>query len=342
LEHNFNYFFKQFEKLNIKNIHYLKKYINICLKYKDVKLVNTHIHHILPSSLFPEFKNLSIHTFNSFILPVRVHLIAHYMLAKALGGNMWFAYNNMNAHNVKLSSRLYENGIAQMRLEMSKIAKNKVMAKDKTTGKIIKVSKYVFDNNDNLVGSMKNIFVGENNISKRPDIREKISKAKQGFINVFEIQSGKRTSIHRDNFNEQYYIKDKSAGKRLKNKIYVKDKNGNIFHVFKDDEKYLNGEYIHINKGRKHTPEQNLKCSQSSKGRKIQNVDNYKKPLYLIKDTMIFEILGFKELEQISDEFNISFSVLCEYSNKIVPYPKTNKCVNYAKRYNTSNWMLCK
>lgn len=37
---------------------------------------------------------------------------------------------------------------------------------------------------------------------------------------------------------------------KIKNRITVKDLNGNIFSVFKDDPRYINGEVVHINKGK--------------------------------------------------------------------------------------------
>lgn len=101
-----NYFIEK----NYKSNRWLKRYLLFVDKFQLPNTIKneTHNHHILPFSLFPEFKSLIKHPFNKAILSHRAHLIAHYMLAKALGDKMWFAYNNMNAHNVKLSSKLYE------------------------------------------------------------------------------------------------------------------------------------------------------------------------------------------------------------------------------------------
>ena len=41
------------------------------------------------------------------------------MLAKALQGNMWYAYNNMNAYKVRLSSRLYESAQREVSIQQS-------------------------------------------------------------------------------------------------------------------------------------------------------------------------------------------------------------------------------
>ncbi len=61
-----------------------------------------------PRSLFKEYKSFTKYPENKSVLTHRAHLIAHYLLAKAIGGTMWYAYNNMNAHKVRLSTRLYE------------------------------------------------------------------------------------------------------------------------------------------------------------------------------------------------------------------------------------------
>lgn len=105
----------------VKDERWLKRYLRFIeifsLESQIVK--ETHNHHILPSSIYPEYADLKINEWNKSILKTRAHLIAHYILAKALGGNMWFAYNNMNCHKVKLSSRLYEIGTNNMRAQMS-------------------------------------------------------------------------------------------------------------------------------------------------------------------------------------------------------------------------------
>lgn len=101
-------------KFNCEINMWLIRYVKFIFKFnitdsKSSKKV--HKHHILPRSLYPEFKSLHKNKWNKCVLTHRAHLIAHYMLAKALGGNMWFAYNNMNAHGVRLKSRLYESAM---------------------------------------------------------------------------------------------------------------------------------------------------------------------------------------------------------------------------------------
>jgi len=111
-----NYFIEK----NYKTNRWLERYLLFVNRFQLSQSIKneTHNHHILPVSLFPEFKSFIKNPFNKAILNHRSHLIAHYMLAKALGDKMWFAYNNMNAHNVQLSTKLYESaqkevGVAQ-------------------------------------------------------------------------------------------------------------------------------------------------------------------------------------------------------------------------------------
>lgn len=241
---------------NVKNAYWLNRYIKFINMFKldEEHTDETHNHHIMPSSLYPEYSNLNDNNWNKAILKTRAHLIDHYMLAKALGGNMWFAFNNMNCHNVRLKSRLYEIGIKNMRKEMSKIRQGVVSAINIFTGEKICVSKEEFDSNDDLVGITKGLFVGDNNVSKRIDVRNKISVAKQGFINVIINKTGKMTSIHRDLFDDSKYTKPTNTP--LHNSlICVYDENKNIIQIENTHPKYIDGTYKHINTGRKRSEE---------------------------------------------------------------------------------------
>ncbi len=240
----------------VKDKRWLKRYLRFIETFSlESEIINeTHNHHILPSSLYPEYADLKINKWNKSILKTRTHLIAHYMLAKALGGNMWFAYNNMNCHNVKLSSRLYEIGAKHMREQMSELRKNTVSAINLVTGEKYHVSKNEFDNNQNLVGVTKGMFTGDKNPAKNKSTGDKISKAKKGYINVIIKETSKMTSIHRDKFNEEIYEIPKNTA--LHNSlICVYDETNKIIQVENTNEKYLNGTYKHINIGRKKSKE---------------------------------------------------------------------------------------
>jgi len=281
----------------VKDKRWLKRYLRFIETFslESEIIKETHNHHILPSSLYPEYADLKINKWNKSILKTRTHLIAHYMLAKALGGNMWFAYNNMNCHNVKLSSRLYEIGAKHMREQMSELRKNTVSAINLVTGEKYHVSKKEFDNNQNLVGVTKGMFTGDKNPAKNKSTGDKISKAKKGYINVIIKETSKMTSIHRDKFNEEIYEIPKNTA--LHNSlICVYDETNKIIQVENTNEKYLNGTYKHINIGRKKSKESIEKQKQSRKNK----IYNYSKTIYyLVKDTIVLEFFGKKRTFRI-------------------------------------------
>ena len=106
---------------DVKDYRWLKRYLRFIETFKKDSIYKNqkHNHHILPKANYEEFKNFSNNPWNLAILDYRSHLIAHYMLAKALGGNMWFAYNNMNAYGEKLNSILYESAMIRISEEQS-------------------------------------------------------------------------------------------------------------------------------------------------------------------------------------------------------------------------------
>ena len=106
------------------NKKYLKRYIKF-LYFFNKENINydssiMHKHHILPVSLFNEFKN---EKWNIIKLSFREHYIAHYLLAKIFGGKMWYAFNNMNSHYKKINSKLYEKGIKELSIISSETMK---------------------------------------------------------------------------------------------------------------------------------------------------------------------------------------------------------------------------
>jgi len=113
--------------------------------FKRDSIDKTHNHHILPKSLYPEFENLKVNPWNNATLDYKAHYLAHYMLAKALGGNMWYAWNRMNNSKeiYSLNSKLYE---------VAKIEHSKIVSK----------------------------YMTENNPAKRPEVIAKIIKANTG------------------------------------------------------------------------------------------------------------------------------------------------------------------
>ena len=89
------------DRIKIKSVNKLKKYINWCLsrdlkQRKQNKLVD--YHHILPKSIFKEYKDLRKNPFNGTYLEVRDHYKAHYYLALAIDNReavmAWYRMHN--------------------------------------------------------------------------------------------------------------------------------------------------------------------------------------------------------------------------------------------------------
>ena len=118
------------------NAYYLYKYIKFiknCQQKNDDLTGYTEKHHICPKAktLFPEYSSFTLFPWNMVKLTARQHFIAHWMLARAYGGEMWYALKMMRdckngyqeRYTIK-SGRLYE-----------EIRKNIIMT-DETKNKI--------------------------------------------------------------------------------------------------------------------------------------------------------------------------------------------------------------
>jgi len=90
----------------VQSERYLKRYLKFIQHYSDMTFESTvtEKHHVLPKDMFQEY---SKEPWNLVDLPLRVHFLAHWMLAKALQGKMWYAFYamcNKNTKNGKLKS----------------------------------------------------------------------------------------------------------------------------------------------------------------------------------------------------------------------------------------------
>ncbi len=76
------------------NTHNIERYIKVIeyLKTQDFSDQYTEIHHILPRSIWPEYIS---EDWNKIVISGRWHYILHWLLAKAIGNKMWFAFNQM-------------------------------------------------------------------------------------------------------------------------------------------------------------------------------------------------------------------------------------------------------
>lgn len=120
-------YWKQF---GIKSEYYLQRYINFIKSIKDKgkrELDYHENHHIIPKSFVEN--NITVE------LTGREHFIAHWILMRAFGGKMTYAFNRLcessknknlkNRDNFKISSRVYEELRREHRKEVSKTHKGK-------------------------------------------------------------------------------------------------------------------------------------------------------------------------------------------------------------------------
>jgi hypothetical protein len=94
------------------NPHYLNRYVNFikyCSTLDSDRSDYFEKHHILPVSLFPQYKRVGDTPWNLIKLTAREHYIIHWILAKAFGGKLWYAFNIMNISSESHQSNRYKN-----------------------------------------------------------------------------------------------------------------------------------------------------------------------------------------------------------------------------------------
>lgn len=104
---------KIINKIEHVNIHYLNRYIRMCLIFRtknNNKTTSLHKHHILPkaSDAFPEFSNFVIFEWNMVRLTTRQHTLLHYILSKALPklkSQIYAANMLMNKIHINISDK---------------------------------------------------------------------------------------------------------------------------------------------------------------------------------------------------------------------------------------------
>lgn len=89
-----------FKNLDVNN-HYLNRYFKLIKHFKEINFDNeiTESHHILPKSIFPQYKSPKEFIWNIVKIPYREHLILHLVLSKCFNGkqksSMIFALRSM-------------------------------------------------------------------------------------------------------------------------------------------------------------------------------------------------------------------------------------------------------
>lgn len=155
-----------FEKLiDIKNSnsHYIKKYIKFIFIriFREINDGYKEKHHIVPKSL-GGLDNKD----NLIYLTPREHLLAHYILAKAFGGNQWFSVNLMmkseNPYQKRknftvLNSRLYEEYKIQY-IKNSKVNMINIRSKESLCKKNSRIEKWKNKYNNKSKEEKEDIF----------------------------------------------------------------------------------------------------------------------------------------------------------------------------------------
>jgi hypothetical protein len=224
-------------ELNVKDINKVYEYVDFCLNADNkikIKNVTSH-HHILPNCLFKEYAKLSKHKYNGSHLTYYQHYYAHFLFTEAINDeSQLFAFCAMHFKDLKLkrispdeliSEDVFNQKMKERDLYSSIRNKNMVTAKSLSSGKILKVTKEEFENSDDLVGSTTG-FGGEH---------------LKGTISI--IENGVVKRINKSEYTNQQTL--------LSGKIIVRDKENKNIIVRTDDERYLSGELVHINKGKK-------------------------------------------------------------------------------------------
>lgn len=138
-------------KRNIHNIERYVKFIFSCIeKNKNLSIdLYSENHHILPKSLYPEYKNFKENSWNKVTLTPRQHFIAHWLLARSLDGTMWYGLLRMKTsskfhhRNIRFTSRVYEE------------LRNNLTCSNETKQKISKARTEFLKNNPNPHKGMK-------------------------------------------------------------------------------------------------------------------------------------------------------------------------------------------
>ncbi len=89
-----NYFYIQNIYVSEYKNNMIDRYINFVTS-GNITNTFTEKHHILPKSIFPMYKDFTIHKWNLSNLPLRNHFIAHIMLHYIFGGKMTYALYHM-------------------------------------------------------------------------------------------------------------------------------------------------------------------------------------------------------------------------------------------------------
>lgn len=235
------------------NSHYFNRYCKF-ISYCSIRTTTeTYLekHHILPKSLggdnSPE---------NLISLTAREHFLAHWMLWKAVGGKMAYAFHLMCSFNKEStrSSHVYAALILEVNKLRSELAKGKSIMISSITGEVKAISK---TSQEYMSGEYSAYFVGERNWAYG-------RKLSQERIEQLRLANKDKATV-----------RDPNTGKCFKISIFDKDYIGGKYesHVAGDRNPFKGKKHtdeakskMGVNKGKVFGPETRAKISESMTG----------------------------------------------------------------------------
>ena len=257
--YNIDYWKNKFPNLNI---HYMNRYLTFCKSIKNHEnrdLDYIERHHIIPISIDKSYSKIND---NIVKFSAREHYIAHWILMRAIGGKMVFAFHRLayGKNNIKISSIAYEEIRKTMGKEISNMFKGipkseeakKKMSKAKLNSKLSEETKIKISNS---VRGFKHTSESKRKISKSNIGKHHGVKPGSSSANKISISNSNRINI--TNGVEEKHIKKEDLDYWLKNGWYkgtkpsIKKKNRitlnngikNIIINKNDIEKYLKEGY---------------------------------------------------------------------------------------------------
>lgn len=212
-------------KPTTKSIFWYNRYRNFVLKFNKKHDGNFERHHALPKSMFKEFEKS---TWNLVELSYRAHYLAHYMLAKAVGSRMWYAFNTMNTLNKKhttFNSMLFESARLKVKKEMSFRNSFKNLTDDEIEIKIKTIKK-----SHNAPNRGKHISEGLNRICENGKTIAQNRALKSAYTMTNTICENGNTISKNAAIKAAITLKEnghyKKLGKKLAYKLTLFDSNG--------------------------------------------------------------------------------------------------------------------
>jgi len=287
------------------------KFINFCklTNYRD------EVHHILPRALFPEYSNLNENVWNSIQLSYRQHLISHYILAKAVGGNMWYCISLMNKH-ATLNSRLYEE--SKINSSLNRQSMMTVWDIDNKINIYININEY--DPFYHLTSTRK-FSPMKDEYLKILYITEFNEKYNTNFL-ICDFNDDYKQVLHkiRTSINQKRNNSIHSPGAIERQKVsltkYYKNNSGN-------------------NKGKKASEETKAKQRESAKNR----VEPSRKKKFILISPNGEKYLCNGNLKSKVIELQLSLNTLKTRLNEVIPEELRNH-YNTILRANTTGWLL--